>query len=111
MNVSYHLPVYRRIFRSRLKSDLSDNEHVVVDKIYQEEKCTTPRSEQITLKRFNSNICARHETVNRRFKCFSVLGIKSRNDVSRHHVVFFAVLNIVHLSNEHGTGLGLLYFQ
>lgn len=88
-----------KIFRHRLKGLLHYGEQVVSDKGYPDQCCVSnSTSNQILF----SRIRARHETVNRRFKEFRVIGSVFRNDLSLHGKCFHAVTNIVQLMLENG---------
>ena len=50
-------------------------------------------------------IMARHETVNKRFKQFSVLKTTFRHQIDLHCLCFYAVVNIVELEIENGSPL------
>lgn len=50
-------------------------------------------------------ILARHETLNRRLKEFSILSVTFRNSLKRHPLIFHAIVNIIQVSIENGENL------
>ena len=57
-----------RILRTKLKSMLQENETVIADRGYKDEKCKHLLSDTTYYRRLYSVNRARHEIVNRRFK-------------------------------------------
>lgn len=89
-----------RIFRLAMKHVLDDDEYVVADGWYQDERCQTPNNRgQSPL---HALIRARHETINRRFKQFNVLGHRFRLSLSLHSICFHAVANLTQIMIESG---------
>lgn len=52
-----------------------------------------------------------YETLNKSYKCFSVLQFKHLHALSCHCTVLFTVLNIIYFSTENGTCLGPLHLK
>lgn len=91
------------IFRDQLKACLLVSEVVLADKGYVDNQCTLNipgRSE-----RYASLLRARHETLNGRFKAFSVLNSKFRHDLSKHVMCFMAVASCCQISILSGDNL------
>lgn len=86
-----------RIFRGGLKSMLKVDELAIGDSGYTDTRCIQPPGTQHPMNVTLARIRARHETVNKRLKQFSVLRQRFRHDIARHGDCFFAVLNITHL--------------
>lgn len=85
------------IFRTKLKNLLQDNEKVICDSGYPDEKCITPSGRYDFLSSVHNSLRARHEALNGRLKMFKVLATKFRHDLSLHAMCFFAVANTVQL--------------
>lgn len=102
------------IFRSGLIDMLRPNEMVEADKGYrgQPDKIRTPEDfhsqEERDLKRRASS---RHETVNRRFKQFSILKKQYRHDLRDHQKNFRAVVVLTQLSIKNGEVLFAVDFE
>lgn len=79
------------IFRSGMKTKLRADELVVADDGYKDPRCLRFQHVEGEDAQTHARISARHETVNRRFKHFSVLGGKFRHALSRHGLCFHAV--------------------
>lgn len=88
------------IFKIAMKKALEHDEFVIADGGYRDEKCLKRGSTDELSRKF-SVIRARHETVNRRLKQFSVLSSRFRHPLSRHSVCFHAVCNLTALMIEH----------
>ena len=73
----------------------------MADSGYSGESCIPPRS-VLTSKNIHSVARARHETVNERLKKFCALSDVYRHDLSKHHLIFFSVLNITKLLLQSG---------
>ncbi len=84
-------------FRSNLKQALSQNERVIADRGYGDEKCMTLSRLTEDERNLAADIRARHETVNARFKKFGVLRSLCRHIRSKHSICFHAVANITQL--------------
>ena len=89
-----------RIFRLGLKQYLENNEKIIGDRGYCDDRCINPNNELSQFKRINAIIRARHETVNARLKNFSILKMEFRHALSHHGDVFYAVANLVQLMIE-----------
>ena len=83
------------IFRLRLKHVLPDGEKVIADKGYRGEPNKVVIDHPDAQK-----VRSRHETVNRRFKQFNILGRTFRHSPDLHQAVFIAVAVIVQLGME-----------
>ncbi len=94
-----------KIFRLAMKRALLNGESVIADGGYTDERCEKNRQSRVVPKHLHSLARARHETVNRRFKQFSVLGTRFRHDKSLHSVCFHAVANLTQLMLSHGEPL------
>jgi hypothetical protein len=93
------------IFRSGLMLKLMPNEFVEADNGYrgQYDKIRTPvdyRNDEE--KKQKARARARHETVNKRFKQFGILGSTFRHNLDKHQMVFRAVVVLTQLSIENG---------
>ena len=93
------------IFRKGLKAALRENEMVIGDKGYSDEKCITDSNHCHVSRKNFVRIKARHETVNRRLKQFFVLSHAFRHDLRRHSSCFHAVLNLTQLMIDSGAPL------
>ena len=89
-----------RIFRSGLKGLLRENEFVITDGGYLDTKCIAPPGSGNRYHHHYGLIRARHETLNKRMKQFSVLQNRFRHDVTLHVYCFYAVLNIASVQLE-----------
>jgi len=74
---------------------------VIADKVYPDERCVPSGGNADTLERIN-RIRACHETINRRFKEFGILGSTFRHDRALHADVFHAIANIAQVALDHG---------
>ena len=83
-----------KIFSNLLAQRLETNEIVVADSGYNHVKCQ--KNPEI-FGDLSSTIRARHETCNRRFKVFNVLGNRFRHNLNKHSLCFHAVAKIVQL--------------
>ena len=92
------------IFRAKLKRMLAPGELVVADKGYRGDKSVRIPSGSVsnTDRRAMQKALARHETINRRFKCFSVLCDRFRHELRLHGKCFGAVALAVQLSFNRG---------
>ena len=92
------------IFRAKLKRMLAPGELVVADKGYRGDKSVRIPSGSVsnTDRRAMQKALARHETINRRFKCFSVLCDRFRHELRLHGKCFGAVALAVQLSFNPG---------
>ena len=91
-----------RIFRNCLMGCLAPREFVIADGGYYDgyEYTVTPTGANEWLDSKESEARARHETVNRRFKQFNVIGSRFRHNKHLHGICFRAVANIVELMIE-----------
>ena len=87
-----------RIFRQDLKQNLDENEYVIADGTYADEKCFQPPGRFHPAHKPLSLIRARHENLNSRLKVFNVLSTKFRHGLNRHRSCFMAVVNVTCLS-------------
>lgn len=85
----------QKIFNTNLKSKLSQNELVLADFGYGGDRIVHDINGDRDIA---STLLARHETVNRRLKSFSVLGSVFRHDLSLHCYCFHASANLVQLT-------------
>lgn len=85
------------IFRSGMKKKLEAGERVVADDGYKDARCLRSEHLQGADANLHSRIRARHETINRRFKSFSVIGGRFRHALDRHSLCFHAVAKITSL--------------
>ena len=91
------------ISRQGIKHFLRPGEKVQADQGHRGELCiVTPDEDGNDI---GQPVRARHETVNKRFKQFSILHRVFRHDVRKHHVAFGAVAVITQLAIEHGEPL------
>ena len=91
------------IFRLKLKGMLDLNEKAVADRGHSDERCVIPRAENDWSDL--SALLARHETMNRRLKQFTVLSNSFRHDRSLHSRCFPAICNLTQLMIENGEPL------
>ena len=92
------------IFRHALKKLLEKGERVEADNGYGDEAVDRPYDKAYTAGQMvaKSQLRARHETVNRRFKQFNALQQRFRHDKEKHAHVFnaVAVITQISLANE-----------
>jgi hypothetical protein len=88
-----------KIARHKVLKKLQVSEKVLADGGYQDGRtyCETPTGHQNSDQRMKQVARARHETINRRLKQFTVLSQVYRNDRGTHMYCFHAVCNIVQL--------------
>ena len=94
-----------KIFLKYLQGLLLPDEKVVADGGYRdgEEYTTETPSGYNTYDQYMKSMArARHETLNRRFKQYRILGSRYRGDVKDHRYVMLAISNIVQLDIEYG---------
>lgn len=93
-----------KIFRSRLKYNLSAGEKVVADRGYRGEDriCTPDSFRTIEHKNAMNTARARHETINGRLKTWGILKNVFRHGSEKHHIAFRSVLVLVEISIENG---------
>ena len=89
-----------KIFRSKLKLALDNNEHIVADNGYKDERCILANDIPAQWRSVHSKIRARHECINRPFKQFACLTTTFRHNITKHGHVFHAVANLTHLQME-----------
>jgi len=100
-----------KIFRDRMKLDLSRNERVEADNGYKgedPESCKTPGGFCAGIEKNHEErmrIRARHESVNGRMKNFKILQESYRHNLSNHGNVFRSIAVLVQLSIENGESL------
>ena len=95
-----------KIARDCLLPSLDDGERIVADSGYKERTGVfkTPSGYHEIRDHQESELRARHETVNRRFKCWGALKKKYRHSSVTHGYVFHAICNIVQLELDMGEG-------
>jgi hypothetical protein len=94
-----------KIFRKHLQGLLDTNERVVADGGYRdgEDETTETPSGYNTYDQFMKSMArARHETLNRRFKQYRILGTRYRGELHDHKYIMLAISNIVQLDIEYG---------
>ncbi len=84
-------------FRSRLNTALSPHEKVIADSGYRDDRCLTPTSRNTEIDKLYAVLRARHGTVNKRLKNFSVLCSRFRDDISKHSYCFHATAQVTQL--------------
>ena len=91
-----------KIYNLKLKHCLHPGEKVIADQGYKGEYsiCTKIDAKNESHKKSMSICRARHETINRRFKCFQCLQQIWRHDRAKHEFVFMAVATIVQIELE-----------
>lgn len=95
-----------RIFRDSMQFALDDGELALADGGYRGcRSCETPSGLNDFDQKMKADARARHETVNRRFKHFFVLGHRFRHPLSRHSACFRAVANLTQLMIQNGEPL------
>ncbi len=94
-----------RIFKLGMTHALLDGERVVADGGYRDIACEkNPKGREIW-SGFHAMARARHETVNRRFKQFSVIGQRFRHELTLHSSCFHTVANLTHVIIQNGEPL------
>lgn len=84
------------IFRRCMKGSLDEDEFVLADKGYGDNRCLTPKTISSPISPvLHEAFADRHETVNKRLKDFLVLRRLFRHDRSLHGLCFHAVANVV----------------
>ena len=89
-----------KIYRSRLKQCLMDGEKVVADQGHPNDTCSGNEVTDGTAD--FAFLRARHEATNKRLKQFNVLSSRFRHNLFLHQFCYFAVLDMVQISIEHG---------
>jgi hypothetical protein len=93
-----------RIARNLLHSRLSPDEYYLADKGYRSGtgpaivRTALPRERQRTF----DILMARHETINRRFKEFGILGQRYRHEENRHGNIFRCIAVLIQIDIESG---------
>ena len=91
------------IFRYRTKRMLDPGEKVVADGAYQDVKCAIPLyATSLKHHRDMAAARARHETVNRKFKEWQILGSRFRHHRSKHHIPARAVFVMTQIAHDDG---------
>lgn len=93
------------IFRRALQKLLDDGERVVADGGYKDKgegTTETPTGYNTFDQYMKSMARARHETINRRFKEFNILGHRFRGSLKEHKCIFLAIANIIQIGIESG---------
>lgn len=93
------------IFREKLKYKLDPEEMAEVDAGYKGETDFLRSRDVYTTekeKREKSEMRARHETVNRRFKQWQILKQQFRNDRKKHKMVFYAIATLTQIEISNG---------
>lgn len=80
-----------KIFRSSLKTLLLNNERVITDNGYVDEKCLNRSQVPASLAHRVGRIRARHEAINGRIKKFRAVSQQFRHDKCLHSMCFHAV--------------------
>ena len=88
------------IARKKFVQLLRPGEKVVADRGHKDGRCFVQAKTGSLRHKRRQNMLARHENVNRRVKSFDSLSGAFRHDVSKHHVCFHAVVNIVQIAIE-----------
>lgn len=93
-----------KIAKSKLHNNLLEGELYVADSGYRsaEHRAIIPSGLHNSLERKTSKIRARHESYNRRFKQWKVLGGLFRHKLQKHKFVFNAVANITQMMLDQG---------
>lgn len=86
-----------RIFRLGMKQHLGNGELVIADGGYTDEKCRSCKGVNDPNRRLFAVVRARHETVNRRFKQFAVLGHRFRHALKLHSFCFYSICNLTQI--------------
>jgi len=94
-----------RLARESFVHRLDVGEKALADKGYRDPNFVYPGAPGSMSNRRQKDIMARHETVNRRFKEFGVLGSRFRHKLTLHPICFYAVVNITQISIECGNTL------
>ena len=98
------VPFQRQPQIYKLKQMLEPFEKVMTDRGYQgDDDCRTPCDGiNCQHKRAMAALRSRHETVNRRFKCFQALKQCFRHDTRKHHAFFRSAVVLVQLAHQRG---------
>ena len=87
------------IFRKQMKAGLDENERIIGDQGYTDDKCITSDTIESPIPiKIHPEPRARHETGNKRLKQFSVLSSKFRHPIEYHPIFFHAVSHITQLA-------------
>ena len=93
------------IARKKFVNLLRPGEKAIADRGCKDGRCFMQAKTGSLHHKGRQNMLARHENVNRRVKCFDSFSGAFRHDVSKHHVFFHAVVNIVQIAIETGDKL------
>ncbi len=93
------------IFRLRLKKLLSQGKKILANKGYPDERCLKSHEVPAEYKSLHEEIRARHASVNRRFKQFSILTATFRHSLDLHGYVFHVIANLTHVAIQLGENL------
>ncbi len=88
-----------------MKHALLDGEQVVADGGYKDIACEKYPKDGEMWSGFHAMARARHLTVNRRFKQFSVIDERFRHELSLHSTCFHAVANLTQVMIQNGEPL------
>ena len=98
------------VFKMGMRHYLEENERVEADSGYKHmdpEFCKTPHSKSCSKenKKLMSQIRARHETANKRFKQFAILSRIYRHNIAHHGAVFRSIAVLTQMALEGGESL------
>ena len=96
------------IFRLWLKENLDENECVETDEGYRGDsamRTPTDYEGNEQYKRDKARVMARHEAINGKLKEFGILRSVYRGDKNRHHLIFNAIVFIIHSEFLEGRGI------
>ena len=91
--------------RQEIVDEISAGEMVLADDGYKDANYFVYPQAYPEISREHKAVMARHETVNGRIKNFEVCKRSYRHNLSKHHLCFFAVVNLVQLSIDSGETL------
>ena len=81
------------IFRSGIKKNLMEDEFCIAKDGYNDTRCIHPPGESCHRNTVYHRIRARHETINKRLKHFSVLKQRFQHSIPFHRACFHAIAN------------------
>ena len=92
------------IFKENLRNKLDNGEMIEGDKGYIDGNWIRSKEDYSTVKerREKGRLRNRHETVNRRFKCWSILKQEYRHDIKKHEYIFRSIANLTQMGIDAG---------
>ena len=88
----------QRIFNSKMRQHLLENEKVLGDAGYGGPKIVHGSIDGDTNNKQAASLRAYHETINGRIKSFGCIAQRWRHPIQKHHICLFAVANVVQMA-------------